>query len=405
MDKFLIKLPREKEEKGNSSSDGLSSTPSFETEVIQKKEVANPQDDKKRSFQQSWLSRFKWLEYNIKLNRAFCSVCKNCSEKKILIFSTKAEPTFISSGFQNWKHALRGFTSHEKSSCHKEAVMKYAALQSQVNVSALVSASYRKESQSARIALHNIFTSVQYLAQQGIALRGHNDSDSNLMQLLLLRSTDSEELRQWLNRTKYKWISHEVINEIIEMMAMTALRKIVQKIKASKFYAIVMDETTDLSRKEQVSFSLRFFSSEDWEIYEEFIGFYQTDTMDAASLFKIVEDTLLRCDLPFSDCRGQCYDGASNVSGKFTGVQARVKEREPRAEFVHCAAHSLNLATQDALHNIQECRYMFFMVKDLINAFRESPKRMAAFREFQSEGEPSLRPIEQRFSTESFTFA
>ncbi|XP_044869697.1 zinc finger MYM-type protein 1-like [Mauremys mutica] len=393
MDKFLIKLPREKEEKGNSSSDGLSSTPSFETEVIQKKEVANPQDDKKRSFQQSWLSRFKWLEYNIKLNRAFCSVCKNCSEKKILIFSTKAEPTFISSGFQNWKHALRGFTSHEKSSCHKEAVMKYAALQSQVNVSALVSASYRKESQSARIALHNIFTSVQYLAQQGIALRGHNDSDSNLMQLLLLRSTDSEELRQWLNRTKYKWISHEVINEIIEMMAMTALRKIVQKIKASKFYAIVMDETTDLSRKEQVRFSLRFFSSEDWEIYEEFIGFYQTDTMDAASLFKIVEDTLLRCDLPFSDCRGQCYDGASNVSGKFTGVQARVKEREPRAEFVHCAAHSLNLATQDALHNIQECRYMFFMVKDLINAFRESPKRMAAFREFQSEGEPSLRPL------------
>ncbi|KAG6928694.1 hypothetical protein G0U57_007603, partial [Chelydra serpentina] len=85
------------------------------------------------------------------------------------------------------------------------------------------------------------------------------------------------------------------------MMAMMVLRQIVQKMKASKFYAIEMDETTDLSRKEQVSFYLRFFSSEDWEIYEEFIGFYQTDAMDAASLFKIVEDTLLRGDLPFSD--------------------------------------------------------------------------------------------------------
>lgn len=66
------------------------------------------------------------------------------------------------------------------------------------------------------------------------------------------------------------------------------------------------------------------------------------------------------------------------MSGKFTGIQARVKDREPRAEFVHCAARSLNLATQDAMHNIQECRHMFLMVKELTNAFRESPKRMAS---------------------------
>nr|XP_025038823.1 uncharacterized protein LOC106731766 [Pelodiscus sinensis] len=278
--------------------------------------------------------------------------------------------------------------------------MKYVALQSQVNVSALMSASYRKESQSARTALHNIFTSVQYPAQQGIELRGHNESHSNLMQLLLLRSTDSKELRQWLNGTKYNWLSHEVINEIIEMMAMMVLRKIVQKIKTSKFYAIVMDETTDLSRKEQVRFSLRFFSTEDWEIYEEFIGF--------------------------------CYDGARNVSGKFTGIQARVKDREPRAEFVHCAARSLNLATQDAMHNIQECRHMFLMVKELTNAFRESPKhdptllRKRKSPRWLDHGSLSHTfsdpkeyfhqiyvgiidackvAIEQRFPTESFTFA
>lgn len=120
--------------------------------------------------------------------------------------------------------------------------MKYAALQSQVNISALMSASYREEPQSARNALYNIFNSVQYLAQQGIALRRHNESDSNFMQPLLLCSTDSEELRQWPSCPKYKWLSHEVFNKIIETVAMMVLRQIVQKIKASKFYAIVMDE-------------------------------------------------------------------------------------------------------------------------------------------------------------------
>ncbi|CAM5074854.1 unnamed protein product [Eretmochelys imbricata] len=175
------------------------------------------------------------------------------------------------------------------------------------------------------------------------------------------------------------------------MMATMTLRQIVQKVKDSKFYDIVKDETTDLPRKEQVRFSLRFFSSEAWEIYEAFIGFYQTNAMDAASLFKIVEDTLLRCDLPFSDCRGQCYDRASNgASWQIYWGPSQSEGSRAESKFVHCAAHSLNLATQDALHNIQECRDMFFMAKAL---FRKSPKCMAAFREFQSEGESSLRPL------------
>ncbi|MGH0172884.1 UNVERIFIED_CONTAM: hypothetical protein FKN15_072608 [Acipenser sinensis] len=154
---------------------------------------------------------------------------------------------------------------------------------------------------------------------------------------------------------------------IIEMMTMSVLQTIVHKVKDSRYYVIVMDETADLSRKEQERFSLRFFSHEDWETHKEFMGFYQTEATDAASLFKIVKDKLLRFDLPFSDCWGQCYDGASNMPGKFTGLQARVKEQEPRAGFVHCDAHSLNLATQDALQNITACRDCFLMMKELFN--------------------------------------
>uniref|UniRef100_H2ZS35 DUF4371 domain-containing protein n=1 Tax=Latimeria chalumnae TaxID=7897 RepID=H2ZS35_LATCH len=317
-----------------------------------------------------------------------CLICKNCSEKKLLTFLTKAELTLISSGFQDWKHALRGFTSHEKSSCHKEAVMKHASLRSQVNVSALTPASHKKEMQAVRDAMHKTFTSIQYLAKQRLVLCGHNDNDSNLIQLLQLRSTDSDELRHWLSRTKYKWLSRDVLNEIIEMMAMSVLPTIVHKVKGSRYYAIVMDETADLSPKEQINFSLRFFSHEHWETHEEVMDFYQTDATDAASLFKIVEDMLLRFDLPFSDCQGQCYNRASNVSGKFIGLQARVKEQEPRAVFVHCTAYSLNLATQDALQDIPTCRDCFLM-KDLVNAIRESPKRMSKFKEFQDEGESS----------------
>ena len=48
--------------------------------------------------------------------------------------------------------------------------------------------------------------------------------------------------------------------------------------------------------------------------------------------------------LPASDMRGQCYDGASNMSGACSGCQAIVQQQAPKAMYFHCSAHRLNLA-------------------------------------------------------------
>ena len=45
-----------------------------------------------------------------------------------------------------------------------------------------------------------------------------------------------------------------------------------------------------------------------------------------------------------ADCRGQSYDNASNMSGKYNGVQALVKKKFGAvAEYVPWYAHPLNL--------------------------------------------------------------
>lgn len=41
---------------------------------------------------------------------------------------------------------------------------------------------------------------------------------------------------------------------------------------------------------------------------------------------------------------GQGYDGAAAMSGHLNGVQAKIREEYPRALYVHCSPHSLNLA-------------------------------------------------------------
>lgn len=72
-----------------------------------------------------------------------------------------------------------------------------------------------------------------------------------------------------------------------------------------------------------------------------------------------------------SNLVGQGYDGAGNMSGKFNGVQSRIRQKYPKAIFVHCAAHRLNLALSSAL-SITSVRNSLGVIKDITNLFRNN---------------------------------
>jgi hypothetical protein len=55
-------------------------------------------------------------------------------------------------------------------------------------------------------------------------------------------------------------------------------------------------------------------------------------------------------------CRGQVYDDAADMNSIYSAVQAKIAKTEPSAEYVHCAAHNLNLALSDCVQNISEIR-------------------------------------------------
>ena len=55
---------------------------------------------------------------------------------------------------------------------------------------------------------------------------------------------------------------------------------------------------------------------------------------------------MIRLCLPISQCRGQAYDGASNMSGHLNGVAAQIGKDVPAALFLHCFAHCTNLCLQ-----------------------------------------------------------
>ena len=79
------------------------------------------------------------------------------------------------------------------------------------------------------------------------------------------------------------------------------------------------------------------------------------DSIDAKSLLGVVHDVLKRLNLSMSKVRGQCYDGASAMSGSRAGVVKMIQDEEPRAIYTHCYGHSLNLACCDM---VKHCKIM-----------------------------------------------
>jgi len=82
---------------------------------------------------------------------------------------------------------------------------------------------------------------------------------------------------------------------------------------------------------------------------------------------------------------GQCYDGASVMGGHLSGVSQKLMSVDSRIIYVHCFAHSLNLAVQSTAWTIPLCRNMFDYVKDIINVIPVSPKRTRIFSETVSD--------------------
>ena len=79
-----------------------------------------------------------------------------------------------------------------------------------------------------------------------------------------------------------------------------------------------------------------------------FVDFVEVERITGESLAMAILHWLHAHGLPASDMRGQCYDGASNMSGARSGCQVIVQQQAPKAMYFHCSAHQLNLAIVSA---------------------------------------------------------
>ena len=185
----------------------------------------------------------------------------------------------------------------------------------------------------------------------------------------------------WLTKKTDKYTAPDMQNEMLKVMALHVLRQVAYLIQTAPFMSIMVDETTDVSNKEQVVICFRWVDKK-LEAHEEYVGLYQVESTKASELHYIIHDVLRRLNIAISKLRGQCYDGASSMSGTKSGVATRILEEEPRA---HCYGHALNLACSDAIKGCKLMRNALDTSYKIVKLVKKSPRRDAMLHKLKTE--------------------
>jgi Domain of unknown function (DUF4371)/hAT family C-terminal dimerisation region len=362
----------------------------------------------KRKFQIKWLETFKWLAYSKLREGLFCKFCVlflnlNQAGKG----SHEKLGKLVLKPLTKLKDALEDFRNHEKNDYHKNSLLtadniKAILEKKQDNILVQLNSKRKDEVIKNRAKLKPIIQTIRLCGRQQIALRGHEDSgrisleepknnDGNFRCLLRYRSKNGDNvLKEHLKTSgcKSMYTSPLIQNEIINLFGDLIQSKILERVSKTNFYTILADETTDISQIEQFSLCIRYVDEQVFSIREDFLTFVPVYDISGEGLANTIKETLKKIGFDLNKIRGQGYDGAAAMRGRFRGVQAIIKDMYPKALYTHCVSHSLNLCLSDATKS-QDIRNAFGIISECCSFFNSSAKRTTVLKNKIKEIKPN----------------
>ena len=351
---------------------------------------------KLRSFSSQWYAPYPFIEYSIQTDAVYCYACQLFPPPR-----GHTEEVFTKTGFRDWKKIGERFQKHAQSEYHKHSMAIWAAYKqakSQGSIAEQLDLQLSTVIRSNRNFLKTIAKVAILCARQNIALRGHDEQDTstnkgNFLEILDVVATHNDELKHQLSSSpkNCKYTSNYSQNDILLAACDTILNRISMEVKQAGVYAIMADECRDVSRIEQLSVCVRYVSN--GAITERFLGFTNMHELDAGALTEKIVSVLTDQGIDIKKCIAQCYDGASVMSGKRSGVQARFRDiAGSGCIYIHCYAHRLNLVIVDTARGIKEVNNFFGLMEAIYSFFSVSSLRHGRFT--QAQKDKSIRVME-----------
>ncbi|XP_073034891.1 uncharacterized protein [Primulina eburnea] len=324
-----------------------------------------------RRFNPSWFNEFgDWLEYSVEKDAAYCLYCYLFKTAKGKQAGGEA---FVNEGFTNWKckDRLNIHVGQHDSEHHKARMNCETLMNQDEHIQSVLHKQSKQMRNDYRIRLNASIDCIRVLLRQGHSFRGHDETESSL-------NPDIENAPK-----NCKLTSPDIQKDIVSACATETINVIIRDVGDSLF-SILVDESRDVSTKEQMSVVIRYVDSSG-HVNERFIGIEHVTSTTSLSLKAAIDKMFSRYNLSMSKLRGQGFDGASNMQGKFNGLKALILKENPCAFYIHCFAHQLQLALIAVAKKNLPISNFFRVVGDVLNVVGASCKRSDLLREKHSD--------------------
>ena len=322
-----------------------------------------------------------WLVYSGESDQVFCFCCK--------LFGKTLSP--FCSGINTWEGFSKKLKDHENGISHQKCCSQWMLPAEGIRNSSTIDKRkmniFFNERRFWRNVLERLIDIALFLSERNLAFRGseevlgspHNGNFLGIFELLARRDPILKELQDRIKNksTKDHYLSPTIQNELIELLAAEVEKENLQQLKLAKYFSIILDCTPDMSHHEQMSVILRYVlcNEEAAAVKETFFGYLRISDSTGKGLLDAFLEKATELQLELSDCRGQSYDNGANMKGKHSGVQARMLDINPKAVYVPCANHTLNLVVVDSANSSTEALTFFGLLTRLYVLFSFSAQR------------------------------
>ena len=148
-----------------------------------------------------------------------------------------------------------------------------------------------------------------------------------------MRKVEKEHEKLWSQKSKKRgrgckitFLSHNSQEKLIKLIGDQITGIIVQKIKDCLAWSLIVDSTRDIAHKEQLNICVRVVSKAGCAT-EHILACKRASGTTANELFKVIIQAFESKNVSFEKLVAQTYDGASNMSGCYNGLQAIIKEK------------------------------------------------------------------------------
>ncbi|XP_075521140.1 uncharacterized protein LOC142554348 [Primulina tabacum] len=251
------------------------------------------------------------------------------------------------------------------------------------HIDKVMHAQSKEEKEKNRLRLSTSIVAVRWLALQGCAFRGNDESLSssnrgNFLELVKAFAKMNIEIDEVVLENDPKnaqYIAPEIQKEILHIMV-NRVRQMVREEVGDKYFCILVDEARDISKREQMAIILRFVNNHGI-LTERFFAIKSVSDTTSMNLKNEISNVLVHHDLHVKKIRCQGYDGASNMRGAWNGLQALFLKDCPYAYYVHCFAHRLQLTLVSAAKDVSVIWEFFSHLDNIVNIVTSSTKRIA----------------------------